>query len=230
MDVLSVLRHMPLFAGLPEDQMRLLAGLAREKSFRAGQMIFADTQEARAFHLVVWGRVKIFKSTPEGREQTVFVFGPGEPFCLTLLADEFSPASAMSLEDSRILYFPSAVLEEVARKEPSLLFNLVLVLSRRLKESIELIESLSLKEIPQRLASFLVHSLARYGGDDRVELGFSQRELAKIIGATPETLSRVLRRMSEDGILSLQGRTIRVFSRQGLERIAQGDPQPDAGS
>lgn len=229
MDILSVLRHIPLFAGLPGDQIRVLAGCAREKNIRSGQMIFSDTQEARAFHLVVWGRVKIFKSTPEGREQTIFVFGPGEPFCLTALTDPLSPAGAMALEDTRILFFPAEVLEEVARKEPSLLFNMLLVLSRRLKESIELVESLSLKEIPQRLASFLIHALARQDRDDRIDLNFSQRELAKIIGATPETLSRVLKRMNEDGILSLEGRSIHVLSRQGLDRLAQGEQRPSCG-
>ena len=223
MDALSVLRHIPLFDGLPEDQRKILADCAREKNVRAGQMIFADTQEARAFHLVVWGRVKIFKSTPEGREQTIFLFDPGESFCLTALTDPVSPAGAMALEDTRILFFPAEVLEEVARKEPSLLFNMLLVLSRRLKESIDLIESLSLKEIPQRLASFLVHALNREGRDERIDLNFSQRELAKIIGTTPETLSRVFKRMNEDGILSLEGRTIHILSRQELELLAQGE-------
>ena len=222
MDALSVLLHIPLFAGLPAEQMETLAQCAREKNIRAGQMIFADAQESRGLHLVVWGRVKIFKSTPEGREQTVFVFGPGEPFCLTALTDQVSPAGAMALEDTRILLFPAEVLESVARKEPSLLFNMVLALSRRLKESIDLIESLSLKEIPQRLAAFLVNSLDQEGGDDRIDLRFSHRELAKIIGATPETLSRVLKRMSEDGLLRLEGRSIIVLSRPGLNLIAQG--------
>ena len=222
MDALSVLLHIPLFAGLPAEQMEILAQCAREKNIRAGQMIFADAQESRGLHLVVWGRVKIFKSTPEGREQTVFVFGPGEPFCLTALTDQVSPAGAMALEDTRILLFPAEVLESVARKEPSLLFNMVLALSRRLKESIDLIESLSLKEIPQRLAAFLVNSLDQEGGDDRIDLRFSHRELAKIIGATPETLSRVLKRMSEDGLLRLEGRSIIVLSRPGLNLIAQG--------
>jgi CRP/FNR family transcriptional regulator len=231
MDALSVLRHIPLFAGMPEDQIRILSESAREKNIRPGQMIFADAQESRALHIVVWGRVKIFKSTPEGREQTIFVFGPGEPFCLTALTDQCSPAGATALEDTRILFFPAEVLEDLARKEPSLLFNMLLVLSRRLKESMELIESLSLKEIPQRLASFLAHSLAQEGRYDRVDLRFSQRELAKIIGATPETLSRVLKRMSEEGILSLKGRrTIRVLSREGLQRLARGERRPEDGS
>ena len=228
MDALGVLLHIPLFAGLPADQMRILAGCAREKSVRAGQMIFTDAQESRGLHLVVWGRVKIFKSTPEGREQTIFVFGPGEPFCLTALTDQVSPAGAMALEDTRILLFPAGVLEEVARKEPSLLFNMILALSRRLKESIDLIESLSLKEIPQRLAAFLVNSLDQEGRDERIDLRFPHRELAKIIGATPETLSRVLKRMSEHGLLKLEGRAIRILSRPGLDLLAQGG-QPIPG-
>lgn len=228
MDALSVLLHIPLFAGLPADQIRILAGCAREKRVRAGRMIFVDTQESRGLHLVVWGRVKIYKSTPEGREQTIFIFGPGEPFCLTALTDQLSPASAMALEDTRILLFPAEVLEEVARKQPSLLFNMILVLSRRIKESIDLIESLSLKEIPQRLATFLVNSLDQEGRGERIDLRFSHRELAKIIGATPETLSRVLKRMSEDGILRLEGRAISVLSRPGLNLIAERG-QPPSG-
>ncbi len=226
MDALSVLLHIPLFAGLPADQIRILAACAREKSVRAGRIIFADTQESRGLHLVVWGRVKIFKSTPEGREQTIFIFGPGEPFCLTALTDQVSPAGAVALEDTRILFFPAEVLEEVSRKDPSLLFNMIMVLSRRLKESIDLIESLSLKEIPQRLATFLVNLLDQEGGDGRIDLRFPHRELAKIIGATPETLSRVLKRMSEDGILRLEGRVINILSRQGLNQFAQGGQSP----
>jgi len=229
MNALSVLLHIPLFAGLPAEQMKILARCAHEKNIRAGQVIFTDTQESRGLHLVVWGRVKIFKSTPEGREQTIFVFGPGEPFCLTALTDQLSPAGAMAMEDTRILLFPAEVLESVARKEPSLLFNMLLALSRRLKESIDLIESLSLKEIPQRLAAFLVNSLDQQGQDNRIDLRFSHRELAKIIGATPETLSRVLKRMGEDGILRLEGRAIVVLSRPGLNLIAQGGQSHSAG-
>ncbi len=223
MDTFEVLRHVPLFAGLPDDQVRALSGCAREKGFRPGRMVFEDMEKSQGIYLLVWGRVKIFKSSPEGREQTIFVFGPGELFCLTAFADGIAPASATALEDTRILFFPAEVMAEVAKKEPSLLFGLLLALSRRLKEALVLIESLSLKEIPERLAVFLIHALAKDAGSNEVDLGFSQRELAKIIGATPETLSRVLRRLIDDGIISMDGRTIRVHDRDALETLARGE-------
>lgn len=223
MEILEVLKHIPLFNGLPSQQMEMLAGCAREKSYRTGQAIFLDAQEAKALYLLIWGKVKIYKTSGEGREQTIFVFGPGEPFCLTALTDEFSPASAMALEDTRIIYFPADKLEEVARIEPSLLFNLMLVLIRRLKESLVLIESLSLKEIPQRVAAYVLHVLETEGGADTFELGFSQRELAKILGTIPETLSRVFKKMANDGILLVENRTVRVLDCDALRKAAGPD-------
>jgi CRP/FNR family transcriptional regulator len=226
MDIPEVLKHIPLFNGLPQQQLDLLAVCAREKNYRTGQAIFLDAQEAKALYLLIWGKVKIYKTSSEGREQTIFVFGPGEPFCLTALADEYSPASAMALEDTRIVYFPSDKLEEVARVEPSLLFNLMLVLIRRLKESLVLIESLSLKEIPQRVAAYVLNQLEREAGKETFELPFSQRELAKVLGTIPETLSRVFKKMANDGILQVDNRTVRVIDREALRYMAG----PDEGS
>jgi CRP/FNR family transcriptional regulator, dissimilatory nitrate respiration regulator len=223
MDNLEVLRHIPIFAGLPDDQLKILADCARQKSIRPNRQVFDELMHSPGFYLVVWGSVKIYKSSPEGKEQTIFVFGPGELFCLTAFADEYAPASAMALEDTRILFFPVEVMEGVARREPSLLFGIMLALSRRLKETLTIIESLSLKEIPQRLAIFLFHALPEEGKGDTVVLRFSQRELAKIIGATPETLSRVLRKLGDDEVLSIEGRTIQVLDRKALQALAKGD-------
>jgi len=130
--------------------------------------------------------------------------------------------NVMALEDSAILTIPGPVIEAVARKEPSLLLNVISILSRRFKESMTLIESLSLKEIPQRLATFLVHALKNKKGD-RLELTITQRELAKILGSTPEALSRAIRKMNDRGILAAEGRTITVLDRKALEILAEGD-------
>lgn len=223
MDIQEVLRHIPIFEHLADEQIKTLAGCAREKNVRSGRAVFEDMQYSQGFYLIVWGRVKIFKGSPEGKEQTIFIFGPGELFCLTAFIDDFAPANATALEDARILYFPAEVMEGIARKEPALLFGLLLALSRRLKESLMLIESLSLKEIPQRLATFLSHALADEEQGDEIRLHFSQRELAKIIGASPETLSRVLRRLADDGVLAVNGRKIRVLDRQALTSLASGE-------
>jgi len=98
------------------------------------------------------------------------------------------------------------------------------VLSLRLKETMRLVESLALKEIPQRVASFILHDLAKQdtGSQCSLELAITHRELAKIIGATPEALSRALKKMSEDGLLRVDGRMITVYDRKALKELADG--------
>jgi CRP-like cAMP-binding protein len=131
----------------------------------------------------------------------------------------------MAIEDAAVLLIPGTVMEATAKQEPALLFNIIQILSQRLKDSMALIESLALKEIPGRLASFLRHALSIDAADKKntVELTISQRELSKILGATPEALSRALRKMANDGILSTSGRTITILDHKALEKLADGD-------
>ena len=217
---------MDLFQGVPAEKLRTLAERSRYKTYKAGEMFIGETDPAHAFYVIVTGQVKLYKSSPEGKEQTLYLLRPGDPFgmCTAFAIDSF-PANAMALEESGILMIPGPVMETVAMSEPRLLMNIIQILSDRLKESMTLIESLSLKEIPQRLASFLLHALTREGDREmnRLELTITQRELAKILGATPEALSRAVRKMSNAGILAMDGRTIRILDREALEELAEGE-------
>ncbi|WP_461210604.1 Crp/Fnr family transcriptional regulator [Desulfocurvus sp. DL9XJH121] len=215
----ALLQTLPLFAGVPEEQLAALAARARVRSYAAGELIVGQDESPRGFYVVVSGRVKLFKVSAEGREQTVYAFGPGEPFCLcSVFEGEKFPANAAALEDSRVLVAPPDVFESVARAEPSLLFNILLVLSRRLKDAMTLVESLSLKEVPQRVAAYLLQAPQE---DGRVDLPVTHRELAKIVGTTPESLSRSLRRMAEAGLVSVEGRRVTLLDRAGLERCSE---------
>ena len=226
MDVLKQMQALDLFQGVPTEKLRTLAERSRYRTYKAGEMFIGETDPAHAFYVIVTGQVKLYKSSPEGKEQTLYLLRPGDPFgmCTAFAIDSF-PANAMALEESGILMIPGPVMEVVATSEPRLLLNIIQILSDRLKESMLLIESLSLKEIPQRLASFLLHALNREGDreTDRLELTITQRELAKILGATPEALSRAVRKMSNAGILAMDGRTIRILDREALEELAEGE-------
>ena len=220
-----ILRSLPLFNGLSSDQLRILDHCARHKTYNAGDLIASENETMQALYIVAEGKIKIFKSSAEGKEQTIYLFGPGEPFCIySAFTDHIFPASAMALEKSSILVFPRDIIQDMAQNGPALLFNILIVLSRRLKECMGLIETLALKEIPQRLASFLLHSTTTEKGEkkDTLQMSITQRELAKILGTTPETLSRVLRKMVSDRIIAMEGRIIRILSRQDLERLASG--------
>jgi len=225
MDILAFLRTIPLFGGLSEDQLKILARSARKKNYKSGQFIVGEENIARTLYIVVCGMVKMFKASPEGKEQTLFLFGPGESFgmCATF-SDAIFPANISALEKSTLLVLPGDVLETTARQDPVILFNVVFVLSQRLKESMALIESLSLRNIPRRVASFLLYSTLKKDCNEGnvLELTISRREMSKILGSTPETLSRVLKKMAMEDIIAIQGRRIRVLDCGALRELAAG--------
>ena len=226
MDITEKMRELPLFQGVPAEKLKALAEHALYRSYKAGETIIGETDPVRAFYVVVAGLVKLYKISAEGKEQTLNLLGPGDPFGMcTAFAVASFPANVTAIGESALLLIPGPVMESIAMQEPRLLVNVIRVLSDRLKESMSLIESLALKEIPQRLASFLIHALQEGKGKlpDRLELTVTQRELAKILGATPEALSRALRKMSDAGVLTVEGRSIRILDRKGLGELAEGD-------
>ncbi|PKN71004.1 MAG: transcriptional regulator [Deltaproteobacteria bacterium HGW-Deltaproteobacteria-12] len=225
MDIIKQIQDIALFRGVSPENLKLLASRAIYKKFKPGELVIGEADPIRAFYVVISGRLKLSKSSPEGREQTLSLLGPGDPFglCTAFATDSF-PASAMSMEESVVMIIPGEFMEAIARREAALLLNIIQILSSRLKESMVLIESLALKEIPGRLSSFLLHALSRNTGqNNKLELTISQRELAKILGATPEALSRTLRKMSNDGILAVDGRTITILNRKAMEELAEGE-------
>jgi CRP/FNR family transcriptional regulator len=226
MDITKQIKDIDLFQGVSSEKLRLLATQATYRKFKPGEMVIGEADSIRSFYVVISGQLKLYRSSPEGKEQTLQLLGPGDPFglCTAFVTDSF-PASAMAIEESSVLLIPGTVMEATARQEPALLFNIIQILSQRLKDSMTLIESLALKEIPGRLASFLRHSLPRDATDKKtsVELTISQRELAKILGATPEALSRALRKMANDGILATAGRVITILDHKALEQLAEGE-------
>ena len=226
MDITKQIKDIGLFQGVSSEKIHLLAEQATYRKFKSGEMIIGETDPIRSFYVVISGQLKLYRSSAEGKEQTLQLLGPGDPFglCTAFATDSF-PASAMAIEDASVLLIPGTVMEETARQEPALLFNIIQILSQRLKDSMALIESLALKEIPGRLASFLRHASSHEAADKKttVELTISQRELSKILGATPEALSRALRKMANEGILSTSGRLITILDHKALEKLADGE-------
>jgi CRP/FNR family transcriptional regulator len=217
-----LLRSLPFFGGMPEARLTRLAAAARVVRFGPGELIATRDSADDAFHLVVKGQAKLYQIGPDGKEQTLYLLGPGEPFCLCALVDggEF-PAFAATLASSEILIFPAGALAAAARDDPTVLFDLLRLMCRRLKETMGLVESLALRDLPARVAVFLLHEAGRsLGSGETVRLAVSQRELAKIVGATPEALSRALKRLSEAGHIAVRGREVEIRDREGLAAAA----------
>lgn len=228
--LLLTLRSLEFFRNLPPDQLTVLAAGAMARTHPARTRVVSQGDAVDGFYLVLTGKVKLFRLSAEGKEQTIYVFGPGEPFCLgSLFGEGGFPAHAETLVRSRLVFFPGQILSDMARRDPGILFHFLRVVAGRLFAAMELVESLSLKGLPGRIAGFLLHAREEERDGRRlVALGISQRELAKIVGATPEAVSRVMKRLARQGLVRITGREIELRDREGLAAMAVRESGPGA--
>lgn len=225
MNIESFIGGTLLFKGLPEKQVKELSGIVIDNTFKKGQTVFSDGEDANGFYVLCSGRIKIIKLSYEGKEQILHIIGPGEPFGeVPVFAGERFPAYAVALEESEAIFFPRATFTELIKKEPLIAMSMLAILSQRLKQFTQLVESLSLKEVPQRLATYLLYvSEDKGSSDDKLELDTSKGQLASILGTIPETLSRILSKMVNQDLIRVQGRTIKLIDKKGLGDLASGE-------
>jgi CRP-like cAMP-binding protein len=206
-----------LFEGLPEQQISDIANIAVLKTFQRGESIFFEGDEGVGFYMVGEGRVKIFKVSSSGKEHILHIFGQGEPFGeVPVFHGRPFPANAEALVKSKAIFFPRKQFVLLVEANPSIALNMLAVLSQRLRRFSSQIENLSLKEVPERLAGYLVYLSHEQGGSDEVELDISKGQLASLLGTIPETLSRIFSKMSDEGLIKVNGRKISLLNRQSL--------------
>ena len=224
MELVKMLASIPLFRGLSAEQYEQLAMIVVDQEFRRGRTIFSEGDEGVGFYVLISGLVKIYKLSPEGKEQILHVFGPGEPFAeAAVFAGSSYPAHAQALQPSRVFFFPRATFRDLIQANPSLAMNMMAALSLRLKHFAHMIEDLSLKEVPGRLAAHLLYLSGSQGEADEVQLHIAKAHLASLLGTIPETLSRILARMNKQGLIDSQGQTIKLLDRESLEELASGE-------
>jgi CRP/FNR family transcriptional regulator, dissimilatory nitrate respiration regulator len=223
MEIASFIGNVPLFKGLPPAQLKQLASLALYRSYKKGELIFSEGQEALGFYVLIVGRVKVAKLAPDGKEQVLHILGLQEPFGeVPVFAGERFPANAEAMEDSKVLFLPREEFIHLIKKEPSVAMHMLALLSLRLRQFSSLIENLSLKGVPARLASYLLYMSERQRDVGLLELDVPKALLANFLGTIPETLSRILAKMSQEGLIEVDGKRIRLLNRRALEELAAG--------
>jgi CRP-like cAMP-binding protein len=221
MKLTDTLTKLPLFRGLPPGNFEALSNILVEQSLKQGETIFSEGTDATGFYIVVSGRVKVFKVSPDGKEQIIHIFGPGEIFGeVPMFEGKGFPAHAETLGKCRLLFFPKKRFIELIKRDPSLAMNMVAALSLRLKNLTRLIEELSLKEVPGRLAAYLLYLSDREGGDTVIKLDIPKKILASLLGTIPETLSRIFYKMNNHGLIKMKGRTINILDKNALKKIS----------
>lgn len=219
--VSRILFDTPLFMGLSAAQIDEIGAIAVERKFGRGESIFMEGDEADGFYIVADGQVKIYKTSLEGKEQILHIYGPGNPFGeVPVFSGTRFPANAVALVGSRILFLPRKAFVALIARNPSLSMNMLAELSMRLRQFTVQIENLSLKEVPARLASYLTYLAREQEGADRVILDIAKGQLASLLGTIPETLSRIFAKMSAQGLIRVDGKEIHLLDPAGLDDLA----------
>lgn len=224
MKIIEHLEGISLFKGLSPQNYAELAMIVTDQVVRRNQVVFYEGDEAVGFYVVITGRVKIYKASPEGKEQILHILGPGEPFAeVAVFSGAHYPANAETMAESRLFFFPKNGFIQLIEQNPSLAMNMLASLSLRLKRFSHMIEALSLKEVPGRLAAHLLYLSNQKEGAAELKLDIAKSQLAGLLGTIPETLSRILNKMNKQGLVSTNGPVITIMDRQGLADLAEGE-------
>ncbi|MBW2640077.1 MAG: Crp/Fnr family transcriptional regulator, partial [Deltaproteobacteria bacterium] len=219
--ILDIISQAPLFNGLSQEQLNQIRQIAIDKFYDKGQTIFLESDDCNGFYIVVAGKVKIYKVSFEGKEHILHIYGPGNPFGeVPVFSGQKFPANAETLFKSRLLFIPRQAFVDLISEHPSLALNMLAILSMRLRQFTVQVENLSLKEVPARLASYLTYLADEQATGDYVSLTISKGQLASLLGTIPETLSRILAKMSKQDLIQVEGRNITLLNRNGLEELA----------
>ncbi len=223
----DLLRRCPLFAGLKEEDLKKIKAIASLKQVGKKEVLFSDGGEAKGFYVILSGKIKLYKISPEGKEQILHVVSAPDAFAEAALFLEGSyPAFAEALIDSQLLFFPKRDFIHLIERNPQLSINMIVSLSHFLRRFASLIEELSLKEVSSRVAKYLIDLSLKSAKEGKipkeVELDLSKTQLASKLGTISETLSRTLAKMKAKGIIDVKKNRILILNRGALEELASG--------
>jgi CRP/FNR family transcriptional regulator len=220
--IMETIGFVPLFQGLDRENLEEIALVCERRTVKKGELIFTDGDPCNGFYVVETGKVKIFKLSFGGKEQILHIYGPGKPFGeVPVFTGKQFPASALAVANSTLIFFPRKRFVELIITHPSLALNMLAVLSMRLKEFTVMVENLALKEVPARLASYLMATRKEQEQQGPVRLPVSKTQLAGLLGTTPETISRILARMTHDGLIQVDNRVITILDPDGVTDLAE---------
>lgn len=215
---LEFLQSIPYFAGLEAAEVEAIEPLVFEKSFSRNQVILLEGEPGDSFYIIASGRVKVFKTSPEGKEQIIRIMGKGESFNEVPLFDGGpNPVSVAALEPTLLYGIRRSDMALVLQQHPLIAANVIKVLAGRLRHLVSLVEDLSFRHVTSRLAKVLL-DYAREEGSRKPRL--TQQEMAAMVGTAREIISRALRTLEEKGIIRRERHRIIITDVKALREIS----------
>jgi len=203
-----------LFAGLDQPELEALASRAVERHFAPEDSLFWEGDRAEGLYLLVEGAVKIFKTSPNGREMMLdLVTAPSSIAELPLFDGGPYPASVRAVKPATTLFINKTDFHQACRQNPDLPLKILAVVGRRLRTLVTVVESITFGSVTKRLAKLLLDLSEEQKGRG---IGLTHQELASRLGTVREVVSRNLARFRVQGFIRIEGREITVADPAGL--------------
>lgn len=234
-DTIRILGQIPLFATFGDAVVARLAARSVVRTHPAGHVLFTTGEECRGVYVVATGRVKIYRTSPAGREQVLQSEGPGRPVAeLPLFDGGPYPASAITEEESRLIFVPRAEFEALYGENPDVARAVIHELGKRLRHLVHVTETLAFRDVAARLANYLAEYAEQHGREtpDGVEfvLPRTQEELSFELGTARESVSRAFKQLSQKGVIKLLTRKrIRIPDLAHLRTLGRPGERPRFG-
>ena len=205
----TVLRNVPLFSGFADDQLATLTQVVTRRSVPRGSMLMAQGDQTDSLYIIISGRLKVMMGDAEGKEVILAMLGPGEIVGeMGLIDDSPRSATVTAVEPSELLSISKREFRRCLAENFDMAMGVMRGLVRRLREADRKIGSLALLDVYGRVARLLIDMSENVGGEKIVAKRLPKQDIAKMIGASREMVSRVMRDLQLGGFIEQRGSTI----------------------
>ena len=191
--------------------------------YKKGDIIYYEGHRLRGVYCVYKGKLKLYKTGPEGKQQIIRFAKPGDLIAFrSILSGEAACTTAQALEDVVLCQIPAQVFINLAKNNPNFSMALIKLSCRELGESNKFILDLAQKSVRERLAEALLLLLDYFGTDDEgyINVILTREEIASIVGTATESIIRLLSEFKKDGLVDLKGKKIKILNLKKIEKIA----------
>ncbi len=217
------LKQVPLFAGLAEEDIRELMEVARKRTFRSGEVIFHRDDPGQVLYVIKEGKVKISRVSPDGQEIVLTVLGKGECFGEFAIIDGLPrSADAITLEKVECYTLQRSDFHNAISKNPKIAIQVLEVLTQRLRINDQMVEDLIFLDVYGRVAKKLLELAETHGekveNGTRINVRLTQQELASMVGASRESVNKVMGYFTDKNFISTDKHRITLHRINELKR------------
>jgi len=227
-DTRNLLSAIPLFRGLPETQLNWISQRAHRRMFTTGTGIITAEQPGEAVYIILFGTVKIHIEQADGRDVVLSIIGSGDTLGeMSLIDSAGRSASAVTIEDSLLLWMDKGVFQQILNDFPPVALNLVRILSSRVRLNNELIQALATLDVYGRVARQLLAFAEKYGesGEDEsvlIPIHLTQGDIADLVGASRKRVNQVMVFFREQELISINATSkVVVLNRAALAKYCK---------